>query len=264
MSSNKVNKNNQYRNKKNSYKKKNKKKLIAISTIIMLILGITIFTLTTPVFNITNIEIEGNKKVETETILSLSNIKKGENLFRINKSKVIAAMKEDKYIDSVKITRKVPNTIKIIVQERIVKYQINLINSYAYIDQNGYILENSTIKAEVPILVGLEINENEMLNKERLGEKDLVKLNDIYQIMESAKSVNIDTLITEINTENQEEYILYLESKSKRIYIGNTTNLTNKMLYIQKIIEKEEGKSGIIFINGDLSSGFKPYFREDV
>ena len=259
MSSSKVKKSN-----KKVYKKKSKKIIIGIVTIIILITGITIFTLTTPIFNINNVKVEGNEKIETETIISLSEIKTNENIFAINKSKISSSVKENKYIEDIKIKRKLPDTIILQVKERKVKYQINLINSFAYIDQNGYILENSTVKAEVPVLIGFEINENEMLNKERLEEKDLTKLNDLYKIMEAAKTIEIDGLITEINTENKDDYLLYLESKSKRIHIGDTTNITNKMLYVQKIIEKEEGKSGIIFINGDLSAGFKPYFREDV
>ena len=39
--------------------------------------------------------------------------------------------------------------------------------------------------------------------------------------------------------------------------------LTKKMLYIKKILEEESDKSGTIFTNGDISSGFKPYFRQE-
>lgn len=102
-----------------------------------------------------------------------------------------------------------------------------------------------------------------MLNKERLKAEDLEKLNQIAKIMDAAKTIQIDSMITEINTENKEEYILYIESKSKKIYIGDTSNLTNKMLYVQRILENEERKKGSAFVNGDISSGFKPYFREE-
>lgn len=77
------------------------------------------------------------------------------------------------------------------------------------------------------------------------------------------KTIESEDLITEIDVQNDENYILYIESKSKKVYIGNSTNLTNKMLYLKKILENEEGKSGIIFLNGDINSGFKPYFREE-
>lgn len=244
-------------------RKKSRKLLITTCTIMVLILGIGIFSLTTPTFNITNIVIEGNENVSTETILSLSEIKKEENIFRINKNSTISKIKENKYIENVKISRKLPGTLKILVEERTVQYQVNLINSYAYIDKAGYILENSTIKAETPVLVGLQIDESEILNRQRLDTEDLEKLNDINQIMEAAKGIEIESIITEINTEDTNDYIIYIESKNKKIHIGDTTNLTNKMLYVNKMLENEEGKSGIFFVNGNVNSGFNPYFREE-
>ena len=247
--------------KRKKKKQKFSKKMKAILSCIILIMIITILALTAPIFNITNIQIQGNEKISTETILSLSGLKEEENIFKFDNDSIIQNIKENSYIESVKITRKLPGTVIINVEEREVKYQINLINSYAYIDKKGYILENSTVKKEVPVLVGLSIKEDEMLNKERLKTEDLEKLNKISKIMEASKAINIDNAITEINTEN--DYILYLESKNKKIYIGDTSNLTNKMLYVQKILENEEGKSGSAFVNGDISSGFKPYFREE-
>ncbi len=110
---------------------------------------------------------------------------------------------------------------------------------------------------------GISTKEDELMNEKRLKTEDLEKLNKVIKILDSAKSINIDTLITEINMENENNYVLYLESKSKKINIGDVSNLTNKMLYIQKILENEEGKQGSIFVNGDFSAGFKAYFREE-
>ena len=212
-----------------------------------------------PIFNVAKIEVVGNNIVTKENIINISGIKVGENIFKYgnkNENKI----KENKYVDDAVINKIYPNTIKIDIKEREIKYQINLINSFVYIDKNGYILENSTIKKEVPIIVGFTINENDLLNKERLEKIDLEKLSKINKIVESSKTINIENLITEINIEN--EYVLYLESKSKKIYIGDASNLINKMLYVQKILEKEEGKAGTIFVNGDITAGFKPFFRE--
>lgn len=242
--------------------RKPKKLLIAIWTIILLGLAIGIFSLTTPTFNVTQIIVEGNNKVETDTILSLSGIKTNENMFRINKRKTTSKIEENKYIKSAKIERKLPGTVKIIVEERNVQYQINLINSFAYIDREGYILENSTVVAEVPLLSGLEIDENEMLNKERLDTEDLKKLNDTNKIIDAAKGVEIDSKITEIDTKYPENYTIYIENKT--IQLGSITNLNNKMLYVDKMLENEAGKPGIFFVNGDINSGFNPFFRETI
>lgn len=247
---------------KKSKKKKINKKLIGFFSIIILIAIIVVLALTAPIFNITDITVNGNNQVSTNMIINLSGLRKGENIFKFNNT-VEQKIKENTYIESVNIKRKLPGTVIISVKERTVKYQINLINSYVYIDKNGYILENSSEKKDVPVIVGLSIKEDEMLNEKRLKTEDLEILNDIIKIIDSAKTINIDNLITEINTENKENYVLYLESKGKKINIGDTSNLTNKMLYVKKILEKEEGKTGLVFVNGDLSAGFKPYFREE-
>ena len=258
-------KNNTIRKNKTNRKKKRKKsskKMITFASCFLLIAIVIIFALTTPIFNINYIEVTGNSKISSDTIISISQLKKGQNIFKFNNS-TIQNIKENNYIDEVKIKRKLPGTIIISVKEREIKYQIKLLNSYAYIDKNGYILEVSTVKKEVPIIVGFNIDENELINKNRLEVEDLEELNKILKVLDSAKTINIDSIITEINIENKDNYYLYIESQNKKIYIGDTSNLTKKMLYIKKILEEESDKSGTIFTNGDISSGFKPYFRQE-
>lgn len=146
---------NQKNQKKTAQKRKTRKvskKILAFFTSILIIAIVVLFALTAPIFQITEIQVQGNQKVDTETIISLAGLKKGENIFRFNNS-IIQNIKENTYIESAKITRKLPGTVIISVEEREVKYQINFINSYAYVDKNGYILENSTVKKEVPVLV---------------------------------------------------------------------------------------------------------------
>ena len=250
------------RTRRKKKRKKTSKKMITFASCFLLIAIVIIFALTTPIFNINYIEVTGNSKISSDTIISISGLKKGQNIFKFNNS-TIQNIKENKYIDEVKIKRKLPGTIIISVKEREIKYQIKLLNSYAYIDKNGYILEVSTVKKEVPVIVGFNIDENELINKNRLEVGDLEELNKILKVLDSAKTINIDSIITEINIENKDNYYLYIESQNKKIYIGNTSNLTKKMLYIKKILEEESDKSGTIFTNGDISSGFKPYFRQE-
>ena len=243
-------------------KKKMNKKIIGFFSIIILIAVIIVLALTAPIFNITDITVNGNNQISSNMIINLSGLKRGENIFKFNSS-VEQKIKENAYIETVNIKRRLPGTVEISVEERQIKYQINLINSYVYIDKNGYILENSAERKDVPVIVGLSIKEDEMMNDKRLKTEDLEKLNDIIKIVDAAKTINADILITEINTENTDNYVLYLESQNKKINIGDTSNLTNKMLYVQKILENEQGKSGSAFVNGNLSAGFKPYFREE-
>ena len=248
--------------KKTKKNKKKSKKIITIVSCILLIGIIAIFAFTTPIFNIVTIEVIGNNKITADTVISISGLKKGENIFKFNSS-IIQNIKENQYIEEAKVKRKLPGTIQILINEREIKYQIKLINSFAYIDKNGYILEVSSVKNEVPIIVGFDTTENELINKKRLETKDLEKLNKILKITDSAKAINIENIITEINIENENDYYIYIESQNKKIYIGDVNNLTNKMLYVKKILEEEKDHSGTGYVNGDISNGFKPYFRPE-
>ena len=60
-----------------------------------------------------------------------------------------------------------------------------------------------------------------------------------------------------------EEYVLEMENQKKQVFLGDSSNITNKMLYVQTILKSEKEKSGKIFVNGDFNNGFKAYFREE-
>ena len=249
-------------NQKRQSKRIVKKIIVSFFGIIAIIIAIVVFALVAPIFNITQIDVTGTNHVSKENVINLSGIKTGENIFKINK-KNINSIKENSYIDSAEFKRKLPSTVQINITERIIKYQINVINSYIYIDKNGYILENSTVKKEVPIIVGLKIDANKLLDLKRLDTDNLKEINNINKIADAAKSIEIENIISTINIENKEEYIIYIESQNKKIYIGDAENLTNKMLYVKKILENEKDKTGSIFVNGDISGGFRPFFREE-
>ena len=252
-----------YNKKKNNRKKKKtNKKIVTFIGVLFLIISVGIFAFKAPIFNITDIQVDGNEKISNETIINLSELKVGENIFKFN-NKIVSKIKENRYINNANITRKLPGTVKIQIEERKVKYQISLINSYTYIDFNGYILENSTINSKSPIIVGLGITVNEQMNSKRLNLEDLKKLNDINKIMEALETINIENEITEIIIEEEENYVLTMEKEKKKIYIGDSTNLANKVLYLKSIVENEKENSGNVFLNGDLNAGFKPYFREE-
>ena len=64
---------------------------------------------------------------------------------------------------------------------------------------------------------GFDAKEDELINEKRLKSEDLEKINNIIKIMDASKAINIDNIITEINVENKENYVIYLESKNKKI-----------------------------------------------
>lgn len=238
-------------------------RLIKWTSLVILLIGGGVCFLLSSFFNVRNIVISGNEKITQETITSLSGIELEQNTFKISKSKVEQAIKTNAYIDSVKIKRKLPETIEIQVVERKPAYMLTLGNAYVYMNTQGYLLEISQEKLKAPIITGILTPEDQIQEGNRLCTEDLQKLSNVIQIMDSANNNDIGDLVTKINISNKQDYILELKSEKKNVHVGDTSNLSTKMLYIKKVLQNEKKKEGDIFVNTDLSTK-GAIFREKV
>lgn len=247
-------------------KKRNQKIKFAVKTFLLLtiIIGGIIFAMISPIFNIKDLQVLNNQQVSTDTIISLSELKMEENIFRFNSSKIANKIEENPYIKSAKIHRKFPNTIQIVVEEREQAYSADFLGKYAYLDKQGYILQIAENSNQKVILQGIVTPEEQIVEGKRLNNEDLEKLEDVIKIMNATREYNLDTKVKNIDISNKNEYSIYLEEEKKKVYLGDNTNLSNKMLYVNAIIEEEKEKAGEIFANGDLNNKFKVYFKESL
>jgi cell division protein FtsQ len=246
-----------YESPKEKEKKKKKRrkifKTIKILMIIFIVLGGIAYFLLSPIFNITEINVNGNEKISGEEILSLSQLKKDENIFKMNKQEIRDKIKQNAYIDTVEIKRALPDTVIISVTERIPTYQINVSNMYMLINNQGYMLEMTEMDESMPVIVGISTSEEDIKVGNRLCVEDLKKLGDVLKIVESAKSNNLNNLINKVDITSKDDYIIEMKDEKKTVHIGDTTNLALKMLYISDIISKEKDE-GEIFVNTDLEN----------
>lgn len=240
------------------------KNLIKWTILLAMVLGILFFLVTSDLFGICNVEIAGNEQVSTEEIIALSKIQLSDNIFLCNTSKAIGNIKENAYIKDAKIKRIMPDKLKIEITEKKKTYMLEIDGEYVYIDEQGYILEKSANKIDKPELVGYVTPKEYIVVGERLNEEDLERLGDMLKITNNCREISIEDKIAKIDIKNKNDYIIYLAGLEKILYIGDSANLANKMLYVNAILQKEEGKQGKIFVNGKLNKGFEPYFREEV
>lgn len=251
-------------------KKKRKRKnpilfLIKWTSVLLLLIGTIIFILTTPMFNIKNINISGIEHLTEEQVISLSELNKNENLFKNSKSKITSNIKQTPYVESVIIKRKLPDTIDIQIKERKRSYMLKFVNGYVYIDTQGYILEISEEKLKLPIISGYKTEEEKISEGNRLITEDLENLNNVLKITNSLEEIDVTKeIITNIDISNKEDYTVYLESENKTIHFGDASNLSNKILYVKAMIDSEKDIEGEIFVNGDINNKFRPFFREKV
>lgn len=237
--------------------KKNRriKFILKISALFVIIIGGTIFLMTSPLFNITEVKIINNSKFTEDTYISLSGITTGTNIYRISKNNIKEKIKSNAYVENVEVSRKLPNIVEITVQERKATFMIQYANSYVYINNQGYMLEISDKKINVPIIKNIVTKEDNFIPGNRLCIDDLKKLEDVLKIMSCASSNGISDLITTIDINDSNNYILYLTKEKKTVFLGDSSNLIEKFLYLNTALNDTKKLEGNIYLNRDLNLG---------
>ena len=180
--------------KKNGNTKKLRKQAKVLFGFIILLVAI-ILVLCSPLFNIKNIEVEGNSKLSNERIISISTLQTHTNIFKFNTKLISEKIKENAYVNEAKITRKLPSTVKITIDERQPKYMLQFADSYVYINNQGYMLEISNEKLELPILIGFTTDLSNIKAGNRINVTDLKKMDMVIKIYEAIKSNGLGELV---------------------------------------------------------------------
>ena len=249
----------QKNNKKvNLKKKKLRLKFLKWTSLIVLICGAISLILLSDLFNIKEIIVKNNNRISSQEIISLSEININENMFKYLNLKVKEQIKKNAYVEEVKIHRHLNGKIEIDVQERTPTYMLKTENGYAYINNQGYILEINPEIIEVPEIEGFKSEKLETGN--RLEISDLKKLNTIIQIMQSAKEKGMAEKISKVNMEKDTNILIIMEAEQKTIHFGDATNIGNKIIKIIPVLEDNVGVTGDIFVENIN----KVYFRGEV
>ena len=236
--SNKQNNRSQQRNNKTKNKRvdntnnKSKKinlKIVKWSIIIMLLIAAVILFLMSSMFNIKQIIVTNNSKVDAKEIIDLSKLVSGVNMFKITNKSIRDNIKSNAYVENVKIKRNINGTITLDIKERIPTFMLKNENNYVYINNQGYMLEITEKPLKVPVITGFSTSNEQIKVGERLVIEDLNKLNDVIKIIESSKNSPLEDIITEIDISNTMNYILKIASQGKTIEFGDSTHANVKM-----------------------------------
>ncbi len=93
---------------------------------VLLVVGVSLavawgahrYALTTPRFAIRKVEVQGATKRSDDQILALMNVKVGDNIFAVDTVVAEQRVLEDPWLKEVKISRDLPNTLKVELKER--------------------------------------------------------------------------------------------------------------------------------------------------
>lgn len=123
-------------------KKNKRKKLIIRSAIFFLFLCIGVILVLTMFFNISEITVTGDTVYSAEDITDKSGVAIGDNLIFISKDEINEKISTElPYVESVKIRRRLPTGLELIITKTEAEYAVIQDGFYTLLDKNGKVLE---------------------------------------------------------------------------------------------------------------------------
>lgn len=215
--------------------KKKKKRVLKVKNIciILIILLLIIvsgyYLITMP---IKNIYIKKNSIISDDEIIESANLYNYPSFLLTRKSQLSKQIKKNKYIKSVKISKKIGNILEITIDEY---KSIAITKEGKIIIETGKTLENTYNLSDIPILIN-EISDKNIYNNfsNKFSKINTNILRQISQIEYSPIEVDPD------------RFILYMND-------GNIVHITltkiEKLNKYNKIKDALEGKRGIIYLD---------------
>lgn len=186
---------------KEEHNRKRKKRInpfAGLFLILLLIIGLLIFSRSS-FFAVQHFEIEGNAYYTDDEILLMGGCETGKNLFwEVDAKKIRSRLQQDAYMENVKVSRRLPDTVRITLTERKQIAAIAYGEKYVVIDANGTVLRKAGVDPKITVLKGLTISklsvgepvevEEKVLLRQCLEMISVMEKNDMY-----FKSVVIST-----------------------------------------------------------------------
>lgn len=237
-------------------KKAMKRRRIIFTGLVVFILGLIIFS-NTSFFDVDEIEIIGNSYFTSEEVINMAHASPGKNIIYNFKGREMKKyLRQNPYIESVKIRRKLPSTISIEIVERKQIGAIQYDDDYLIIDSNGFLLRKTRTEPKLTLINGLTIK------KIKLGEKikltDSTKYDRLITLLSHMKSSDLYFTMLDMSTMYIKAYI-YTNLSA----VGTFAELDDAITsgHLHKVLEKlfeENITRGTIRLSDEGYASFEP------
>jgi cell division protein FtsQ len=229
--------------------------IIILIGFILVLSGIYVFMYYSPGFNLTQINIQGNRKIDEKEILDRAGIKMGTNIFSLDLGKMEQQIREDKRIKKVWVKRKLPQAILIEVEEKKSALWMNLPDGLYGLskDQEIIPLKEEDFQHDFPVVTGLvssPVLGNEDLGKrpyEWWSNRKVKSALEFYEALWEEDSSFMES-ISEISLADENNLIFYLIPYGTQVNMGKG-NFKKKIGRVKSLLEYERKKEALICID---------------
>jgi cell division protein FtsQ len=118
--------------------------------------GLTAWTRTAPLFQLSAVDVGGNRSLTSQKALDMVSVEKGTNIFSIDLKAIELSMEQHPRIREVNIRRRLPSTLRVDIEEREPVLFVSA-DFLLGLDEEGMVmaLESGEVLGDIPILTGV-------------------------------------------------------------------------------------------------------------
>ncbi len=242
-------------NEKVRKKKKRKKKHYFLKFLIFIALAAGMyFFFTSSLFDIQKITVENNSYYTAEQVISLAGAKTGENLFEMSLSEMKEKLLADPYIRNVKLKRRLPAEVVIIVEERKEDAAVPYGSNFLIIDKEGMVLRKTDTEPALTLLLGMTVENMEPGTPLKVEQN--AQLTDTLKLLAEVKKHELFFKKIDISNIMIKAYIY-----DQLVCEGTPEDIMNNMDSLQEVLYDLYTKGierGVIKMGSDEYFSFSP------
>ena len=231
--------------------------LIILAALLLLCMGAYIYVIKS--YSLTKIQVSGNVHyTKDEVIAIVTKGKKADNTLFFYIENKLHPVEDVTFVDKFQIEVIGKLTVTITVYEKSMAGCVIYMDQYIYFDNDGRVLETSAEKLpDVPCIQGLKFD------RIVVGEKLPVTNDAMFQeILTMTQLIDKnELLIDEIRFNSDNEIVLYKDKI--KIELGSGTGLEDKLMNLESILAKLEGKSGTLDLTDYTAGTGNAIFKEN-
>ena len=216
------------------------------------VLALTLF------FKVESVEVTGNSRYSAQEIQDACGVQLGDNLYLLSKPDMVQRLHQRlPYIDEVRITRSLPNTLRVQVTEFTTVYAVEQEGTVWLLTSGGKIVETAAERGDTPLIDGCELLAPSLSGDVSFALELQNRQESLFALLTALESAELTEGVRAIHLGDPTVLSMdYTESFTVEMPYG--ADYPRLLRYLTLVIEElETNLTGVI----DLTRDGEPHFR---
>lgn len=212
-------------------------------------------------FTVDSIEVKGNSHFTAEEIINIGHAVPGHNIiYDLDSKEIVEYLEQNPYIKTATVTRKLPSTMVITVDEREQACAFKYDDDYLIMDDEGILLRKTGTEPKLTMVTGLVVSKIKL--GETIGTENqqmFSKTLKLIRAMNEADMYFVKVDMTKYEDDTSVKAYIYNKLVVKAHYDALMDSLENGRLHkVTETLFEDSVKRGTITFSDDGSASFEP------